>query len=107
MTILIGDMRIKYLSHHAKEERGKCRGRNENETKYPAIVSSCQLKDMRNCNSSACQRVLEENLCHKLEETRGLYSHSGEFESEEDCADQKRVDHQAQTVEEQVYYLVT
>jgi hypothetical protein len=107
MTILIGKMRIKYLSHRAKAERGKCKGRNENETKSPATVSSCQLKEMRNCNSSACQHVLEENLSHKLEESHGLHSHSGEFESEEDCADQKKIDHKAQTIEEQVYSIVT
>jgi hypothetical protein len=107
MTILIDKMRIKYLSHRAKAERGKCKGRNENETKCPAIVSPCQLKEMRNCNSSACQHVLEEILSHKLEESQGLHSHFGESECEEYCADQEKVNHQAQTIEEQVCSIVT
>ncbi|XP_023718126.2 uncharacterized protein LOC111870243 isoform X2 [Cryptotermes secundus] len=85
-------MRIKYLSHHDKAERG-----NENEAKCPAIISSCQLKEIRNCNSSACQHLLEEKLAHKFEENDLLHSHSDEFESEEGCTDQKMAGHQAQT----------
>lgn len=95
-------MRIKYLSHHDKAERG-----NENETKCPAIISSCQLQEIRNCNSSACQHLLEEKLAHKFEENDLLHSHSDEFESKEGCTDQKMAGHQAQTIKEEVTSVVT
>lgn len=94
-------MRIKYLSHHDKAERG-----SENEAKCPAIISSCQLKEISNCNSSACQHVLEEKLAHKFEENDLLHSHSDEFESEEDCTDQKMAGHQAETIKQEVTSVV-
>lgn len=107
MKYVVGKMRIKYLSHHGKAERGKCKRGNENEAKCPAIISSCQPKEIRNYNSSACQHVLEEKLAHKLEENYMLHSHSDEFESEEGCADQKMAGHQAQTIKQQVNSFVT
>jgi hypothetical protein len=107
MTILLGKMRVKYLSHHAKAERGKCERRSESEAKWPAIVSSCQLNEMRNCDSSARQHILEEKLAHQLEENHLLHSHSGEFECEEGCADQEKTGHRAQTIEQQVNSIVT
>jgi hypothetical protein len=107
MTILTDKMRIKYLSHHAKAERGKCNRRNENEAKCSTIASLCQYKEIRNCDSSACQHILEGKLAHKFEENHLLHSHSDEFESEEGCADQKKASNRAENIEQQVNFIVT